>query len=158
MADILRNIEPENDFLVRGWSFPPTFRKNDDGSESYVQMSVAREDIDESLDVLLSTSIGERIMQPLYGCNMEDYQFESMSSTLLGFIRNTIENALLYHEARIKVEDIRISEAFSPEARNGFLKIEVDYVIRSTNSRFNFVYKYYLQEGNKSELYQSGRI
>ena len=50
------------------------------------------------------------------------------------------------------------TEAFSPEARNGFLKIEVDYVIRSTNSRFNFVYKYYLQEGNKSELYQSGRI
>jgi phage baseplate assembly protein W len=118
---------------------------------------VEKEDIDQSLGILFSTSLTERVMQPLYGCNLQDYQFEPMSSTMLGFVKNTIENAILYHEPRIMIERISVTESDSPDAMRGRLLIEVDYVIRSTNSRFNYVYNFYITEGSNDELLQSGK-
>jgi len=53
-------------FLGTGWSFPPEF---DPVSGSVVLVSNEK-DIGESLDILLSTSLGERVMQPRYGCNL----------------------------------------------------------------------------------------
>ena len=40
-----------------------------------------------------------------------------------------------------------ISEAEASTAMNGILDISIDYTIRETNSRFNFVYPFYLNEG-----------
>ncbi|HET9278105.1 MAG TPA: GPW/gp25 family protein [Flavitalea sp.] len=149
---MLQKKDATNDFLGRGWSFPPSFIKKG-AMQSHVKMSIAVDDINESLRILLSTSLGERVMQPIYGCNLEDYQFEPMNSTLLGFIRDTVENALLYFEARIRVEEVKISESYSTDAINGYVRIEVQYQVRSSNSRFNFVYKFYLQERAKTELF-----
>ena len=56
----------ENTFLGRGWSFPPTFTRGDNG----VTLVDEVEDIKQSLIILLSTIKGERIMQPDYGANM----------------------------------------------------------------------------------------
>ncbi len=70
--------------LGTGWSFPPAFDK---GSNTAVMVS-AEKDIEQSLEILLSTSLGERVMQPDYGCNLKDYQFESVDNALLGFDRS----------------------------------------------------------------------
>ena len=110
-------------------------------------MVEGREDIEESLEILLSTSLGERVMLPQYGCNLQDYQFEAINSNLLAFIRTLVENAILYFEPRIKLENIEVSESDTQEAIEGKLEISVDYVIRETNSRFNYVYPFYLNEG-----------
>lgn len=143
----------EKGFLGRGWAFPPTFRK--EANESYVRLTAAKEDIEQSLYILLSTSLGERVMQPLYGCNLADYQFEPMSSTLTGFIRDTVENAILYHEARIKTENITVSQSDSWDAIQGYLRINIDYQVRATNSRFNYVYDFYIRESSADQLYSS---
>ena len=37
------------------------------------------EDVAQSLNILLATSLGERVMQPEYGCNLNDYMFESLT-------------------------------------------------------------------------------
>ena len=60
-----------NSFLGTGWAFPPTF----DPVSGTVELVSGEKDINESLNILLSTSIGERVMQPKYGCNMQDYLF-----------------------------------------------------------------------------------
>ena len=57
-----------NSFLGTGWKFPPEFN-NQTGT---VEMVSDYTDIKESLDILLSTSLGERVMQPDYGCNLND--------------------------------------------------------------------------------------
>ncbi len=59
-------MEKSESFLGTGWSFPPTFT-NVSGD---VVMTSDVEDILASLHILLSTSIGERLMQPTYGCNL----------------------------------------------------------------------------------------
>lgn len=130
----------EKSFLGRGWSFPPNFNIENKG----VEMVKEREDIDQSLGILLSTSLGERVLQPEYGCNLSDYQFEAINAALIGFIKDLVENAILYYEPRIKLDKVEVSEA---ESLEGVLQISVDYFIRETNSRFNFVYDFYLTEG-----------
>ena len=49
----------EDSFLGTGWSFPPAF----DRESGSVEMVQEEEDIRQSLEILLSTSIGERVMQ-----------------------------------------------------------------------------------------------
>ncbi|MBL7803257.1 MAG: GPW/gp25 family protein [Saprospiraceae bacterium] len=135
----------DQSFLGRGWSFPPEF----DPETAEARMVENVEDIRQSLDILLATSLGERVMQPLYGCNMADFQFEPVSNSLLGLLRSQIENAILYHEPRIIPERIAITPADSFDLIEGRLTIEIDYMVARTNSRFNYVYDYYLREANR---------
>ena len=138
-------METDPSFLGTGWSFPPTF----DGRSGSVELVSDVEDIEQSLHVLLSTSIGERVMQPTYGCNLRDYQFEPVNNTFLGFLRDLIERAILFFEPRIAVERISISEPGDFELIEGRLQISIDYTITNTNSRYNFVYDFYLREANR---------
>lgn len=135
-------MQRQDKFLGRGWSFPPTFSKASGG----IEMVEGELDIEQSLEILLSTSLGERVLLPEYGCNLRDFQFEPMNATLLGVIRDLVETAILYYEPRIKTEKVSISNSSSQEAIEGVLLISVDYIVRSTNSRFNFVFPFYTNE------------
>lgn len=132
----------EKSYLGKGWAFPPAF----DPQSRKVIMVAERQDIEQSLEILLETSLGERVMQPEYGCNLKDYLFETVNASVIGIIRNMIENAILYHEPRIKLDFLEISDV---DSLSGVLQISVDYFIRGTNSRFNWVYDFYLKEGIK---------
>lgn len=133
-----------NSFLGTGWAFPPAF---DSGSGS-VEMVSDYKDIEQSLNILLSTSLGERVMQPDYGCNLTDYMFESLSSTLIGIIKQKVENAILYYEPRIVAENVKVTTADSFDLIEGKFTISVEYSIPQINSRFNYVYDYYLKEAS----------
>lgn len=135
----------DRSFLGRGWSFPPTFNRGVPG----VEMLDREEDIASSLDVLLSTTRGERVMQPRYGCNMEELVFESLDARMKTLMADQIESAILYHEPRIKLESVRLDDSREPE---GVVLIEIVYRVKSTNSRFNFVYPYYKREGTDIDL------
>jgi phage baseplate assembly protein W len=138
--DKLTNVS-EKSFLGRGWSFPPTFSK----IASQVLMTADEEDINKSLEILLSTTIGERFLQPLFGCNLEDYVFEAMNATTETAIKVTVKNAVLIFEPRIKLLTIELLDDFLTEGR---IDILVDYEVISTNTRFNLVYPFYLNEAN----------
>ena len=132
-------------YLGKGWSFPPTFDKD---LKSVVMVS-GEVDIDQSLEILLSTSLGERVMQPDYGCNLKDYQFESVDNALLGFLKDLVERAILFYEPRIKLQKVDITEAESFELLEGVLRISVDYNIAGSNTRYNYVYDFYLREADQ---------
>lgn len=134
--------ESQKSFLGRGWSFPPRFVKNESGTSS-LQMSEDEQDIKESLTILLSTRLGERVMLPDYGCDLTSMQFEGLSSSVITFIKDMIRTNLKKHEPRIKLEKVSIR---TERAGEGIVLIEVDYLIRTTNTRTNFVYPYYINE------------
>jgi phage baseplate assembly protein W len=137
---------PLHSFLGTGWSFPPSF---DQATGSVVMVSNI-EDIEQSLNILLSTSLGERVMQPTYGCNLSEYLFESLNNTLIGYIKDRVANAILYYEPRIVVENIEVTAVDSADLLTGYFTITVTYTISQTNSRFNYVYNYYQNEALKS--------
>jgi len=130
-------------FLGRGWSFPPTFNQHTDTAT--VEMVSDEEDIRQSLHILLSTSPGERTMHPDFGCELSQFLFEEITQGLITSIKDIIADAILYHEPRVEVNNIDISES---EAHIGLLLISIDYAIRATNSRFNMVYPFYLNEAS----------
>lgn len=136
-----------NDFLGRGWSFPPNF---DLGSGS-VEMTEGVEDIRGSLRILLTTTAGERVMLPKYGCNLEELLFESLDTTTRSLVKDRIRTAILYFEPRIDVESIGIEPSVDGE---GELLVSIAYVVRSTNSRQNVVFPFHRTEG--TEIAQQG--
>ena len=125
-------------FLGRGWSFPPDF------SGGSVAMLEEEQDIASSLEILLTTAVGERIMLPQYGCNLDELVFEILDTRLKTLMVDKIESAILYFESRIVLENVTLDDSRELE---GLVLISVTYRVKSTNSRFNFVYPYYKQEG-----------
>jgi hypothetical protein len=138
-------MDSEKAFLGRGWGFPPTFDK----ASKSVAMLEEEADIESSLEILLSTRLGERMMQPNYGCNLDDMVFEAMNLTMLTYLKDLVENAILYFEPRIDLEGVDIDTSQELE---GVLLIIIDYTVRTTNSRFNFVFPFYKNEGSNLTL------
>lgn len=129
----------DSSFLGSGWSFPPSFSAF--GGEVEVVSGVA--DIEQSLAILLATQRSERVMQDDFGCDMNEFLFGEISQGLIGRVRSFIEDAILHHEPRISLNEIEISES---GAEAGLLLISLDYTIRATNSRYNMVYPFYINE------------
>jgi len=126
-------------FYGTGWAFPPAF----DDRVGEVEMVSDMVDIQQSLQILLSTRPGERVMQPTYGCNLEELLFEPLTTTFKTYIKQQIETAILYHEPRIKLDNVDLDESVDVE---GLVIIKVSYTVRSNNSRYNFVYPFYKNE------------
>ena len=130
-------------FLGTGWGFPPEFSS----SPAQVEMLSDAADIQSSLEILLSTRQGERVMRPDYGCNLDELVFEPLTTTFKTYIIDLIQTAILYHEPRIDVNKIELDDTGELEGR---ILISIDYTIRSTNSRFNFVFPFYKDEASVS--------
>ncbi len=134
-----------NEFLGRGWSFPPEFNRSLAG----VEMLEEEADIVSSLEILLSTTRSERVMLPQYGCNLDELIFENLDTRMKTLMADKVESAILYHEPRIELEKVRLDDSDELE---GVVLIEVVYRVRSTNSRFNFVFPFYKLEGTDINL------
>jgi hypothetical protein len=134
-------------FLGRGWSFPPEFNHSYAG----VTMLEQEADIVSSLDVLLTTAQGERVMLPEYGCNMDELVFESLDTRMKTLMADKIESAILYHEPRVELESVKLDDSLELEW-DGVVFIEIIYRVKATNSRFNFVFPYYKLEGTDINL------
>ena len=134
-------MEESQTFLGTGWSFPPHF----DNNTQTVTTTTGEVDINKSLEILLSTRLGERIMVPDYGCNLEELLFQPLDLTLRTFIKDLIETAILYHEPRIDVEKIILDNT---NELGGEILITIEYRVRITNSRGNMVFPFYKEEGS----------
>ena len=129
-------------FLGTGWGFPPEFHI----TPNNVEMLSDAADIESSLQILLSTRPGERVMLPRYGCNLDEMIFEPLTTTFKTYMKDLISTAILYFEPRIAVNSIELDDTGELE---GKILIKIDYSVRTTNSRFNFVYPFYKKEGTE---------
>ena len=127
-------------FLGTGWSFPPVFNKTDHS----VSMVSEIDDIEESIRIVLSTTPGERIMQPEFGCDIKRLVFEKIDSSLIASLDHLIYHALLNFEPRITYLS---TEVLEQNEQNGLLHIIIHFKVIITNSRHNVVFPYYLIEG-----------
>jgi phage baseplate assembly protein W len=125
-----------NLFIGTGWSFPPTFNPNGVA----INMTTGIKDIENSLHILLSTALNERVMQPTYGCNLDFMLFQSMDQHFITYLTHLVRSAITYHEARIRTDEIQVQ---TNDAVNGRVLIIINYTIRSTNTKLNYVFPFY---------------
>jgi len=130
-------------FLGKGWGFPPSF--TDNGRD--VWQVADEEDIEQSLRILLATAQGERVMLEDFGCDLNRFVFEEMDRSLSNNLTDFIKTALLNYEPRIEVEEVETQVSAETE---GLVMIHVVYRVLATNSRFNWVYPFYLNEGARA--------
>lgn len=128
------------DFLGRGWKFPPAV----DPVTGRMMMSSQDEDIAEAVKIILFTGKGERVMQPEFGCGIQSFAFSDLSAISLRSMEQEVLDALIRWEPRIRGIDVEIS---TERIGEGVLEIQVSYIVRSTNSPFNLVFPYYINEG-----------
>jgi phage baseplate assembly protein W len=128
----------ENDFLGVGWNFPP-----DVDETGQVKLARYEDSIRQSIWMILSTSPGERLMRPTFGSNLQDLVFRINNAGLAGAAASAVRDALAVWEPRIDVLDVNV---FADQANQNLLHIEISYQVRATNSRFNLVYPFYLEQ------------
>lgn len=135
----------EKSFLGRGWSFPPSFDK---GTKT-ANMVHDEEDIRQSLYIILCTKKGERIINPEFGCGINELVFEEIDTAIRQQIIDLVSVAILYYEPRINLLEIKVELDGQLEGR---LNIILDYNIKTVNKRSNMVYPFYFLEGTDIRL------
>jgi phage baseplate assembly protein W len=133
-------MDTDISFLGTGWSFPPEFSKR-----GAARMVSAGEDIHQSLLILLSTTPGERVMQPSFGCGLKSHVYDSINESTITILKDLIRRAILFFEPRVVLESI---EADTANAMEGRLDFMIVYTIISANTRHNIVFPFYLREGS----------
>lgn len=129
-------MNKDHSFLGRGWSFPPEFGQEDPPLKTVCN----EEDIRQSLIILLSTHVGERVYRREYGAGLRNFQFEEMDLTQETLLIEFLKKKILLFEPRVQTKHIRLDRSREPE---GVLLIQIDYLILQSNSRSNLVYPFY---------------
>ena len=135
-----------DDFIGKGWSFPPHFSKHKDMRDDYyaggIDMVADQQEIEESLAVIFSTQLGERLFHNDFGCSLIDYQFAGNDNITLLRIKDMISRAVKKHEPRITLEQVEVN---TDDIMEGKISINLSYTINATNSSYNMVYPYYFE-------------
>jgi uncharacterized protein len=120
----------------RGWAFPPRM-----GPQGGVLLASEHDEIDQAIHIILSTSPGERVMRPTFGCRLHDLIFAPNNSHTAAQARRYVEEALGMWEPRINVRRI---DVHPDEDADHCLVIEVAYEIKATHDQRSLVYPFYL--------------
>jgi uncharacterized protein len=136
-------VAGDEQFLGRGWGFPVTF-----GNQGRsVAVADAEEDIRQSLEILLSTRVGERVLNPTFGWKRDALVFEPLSTSFAAYLAREIETAILFFESRIELNRVNFDKAPDQE---GLVLIRLDYTVRTTNTRTNLVYPFYVNQATNA--------
>jgi phage baseplate assembly protein W len=126
-------------FIGKGWRFP--IQVNSRGG---IDWSEGPARVQDAIWIILKTSLGERLMRPLFGAGVNDYVFQPNSPATRQTLSSAIRKALTDWEPRIELETVRVEPVPGDESQ---VLVTVDYRLRATNELFNLVYPFYLEEG-----------
>jgi uncharacterized protein len=124
------------DFIGAGWAFP--VRTDATGS---IALSTGEREVIESIQLILATSPGERLMRPDFGCAIHDFVFAPADAAAAGQIAYEVRMALERWEPRVTVSDVVVR---FDETDRGRLLIEIRYLLRSVNDPRNLVFPFYV--------------
>lgn len=126
-------------FLGIGTAFPLAL----DPATQGLARAQYEQSVRQSILIILGTAKGERVMRPDFGCGIHDLVFANLSASTIGRVDREVHEALLRLEPRIDVTAVKVSA----DAQRNRLLIDIEYEVRATNTAFNLVYPFYLQEG-----------
>jgi len=126
-------------FLGQGWAFPIRFGSPSSGPNMASQEVL----IQQAIYLALHTLMGERPIWPELGSGLASFTFSDAAEQSLADLKQEISTVLLNYEPRITLQAIEFD---SSALYDGLLNIELQYLVRQTNSRSNMVFPFYLLE------------
>ena len=128
------------EIIGRGWTFPPQT-----DPQGRLALTNERNELQQSIHVILSTSPGQRVMRPTFGCRLQDLVFQPNNSHTSAQVRRYVEEALGMWEPRIKIHAVDVKPDLQDAGR---LLIDIEYEVKSTRDRRSLVYPFYLIPGD----------
>lgn len=128
------------EFLGVGWQFPVM---RDTGKSRFAPAEYEKS-IQQAIRIILSTSKGERVMRPDFGCGIHELVFAANNASSRGLAEHHVSEALLNWEPRIDVLQVDARPGGTEEET---IILTIIYRVRATDSRFNLVYPFYLERG-----------
>jgi uncharacterized protein len=129
------NEAQRHDFVGRGWAFPPEINPN-----GGIAMVSREREIEQSIQIILTTHPGERPMRPRFGCPLRDFVFRNADFSTAVELSLAVKDSVAQWEPRVDVVDVDVRP--DPIVRNR-LDIEVIYKIKHTNDARNLVFPFY---------------
>ena len=126
-------------YLGQGWAFP--LRVSVQGN---LQISPKIKSIEESIQIILRTQLGERVYRPDFGCRLGELVFAPMNTQTLLLAKMYVQEALEKWEPRIIVDAVRAE----PDPVRDRLDITVEYHPIDSHESRSFVYPFYLLPDN----------
>lgn len=123
------------DFIGAGWAFP--LGVSSQGGIALVRREV---ELEQAMQLILSTYPGERPMRPEFGSRLRDFVFRSADAQTAAELAHEVRNALLRWEARVEVDSVNV---VPDGADRTMLYIDIQYQIKETNDRRNLVFPFY---------------
>ncbi len=124
------------EIVGRGWAFPPRI-----GPQGRLALTSERDELDQSIQVILATSPGQRVMRPTFGCRLQELVFAPNNSQTAAQARRYVEEALGMWEPRIEVTGVDVSPDSDDPSR---MLILIDYKIKASRDPRSLVYPFYL--------------
>jgi hypothetical protein len=137
------------DILGKGWRFPfaITKRKGGTGTSASLSESEGIEHVKESIQQILGTPIGSRVMRRDFGSRLHQVVFAPNDSTIDTLVEHYVREAIERWEKRVVVGPITVVHS---ERHLGRVEIGVQFRIIRTNVAGNLVFPFYLQGGGTS--------
>ena len=124
------------EIVGRGWAFPPHI-----DPQGGMALTSHRSELDQSIQIILTTSPGQRVMRPSFGCRLHELVFAPNNSHTTAQARRYVEEALGMWEPRVRVEQVTVRPDPDDTSR---LLIEIEYQIKSTHDQRSLVFPFYL--------------
>jgi hypothetical protein len=125
-----------NPIIGRGWSFPPILDER-----GTVALTGDDEEIEQSIFLILSTALGQRVMRPEFGCRIHELVFAPNNATTAGLATRYVREALGQWEPRIDLKKVDVAPDPNDHAR---LIISIEYRILASHNNRSLVYPFYL--------------
>lgn len=126
----------EFEITGKGWRFP--ILPDESGGLGYLEGDA---NVEQSLRILLLTSLGQRVMRSDFGCGAQRMLFAPGSVQHLGLLETAIREAVRDWEPRIELQEVRAEVAPGSESS---VTVSISYRVRRTNTRNNLVFPFYL--------------
>lgn len=126
-------------FLGAGLAFPLVLDEH-----GHLRLNQLEAHVRQSIELILRTGRGERVMRPDFGAGLADLVFAPASAATLALVQHEVRDALTRYEPRIDILALDVSA--DPETPQ-LLVIRLDYRVRRTDTRLNLVYPFYLERG-----------
>lgn len=124
-----------SELIGTGWAFPLTV-----GAQGGLALATEKNEIEQAIAIILTTSIGERVMRPTFGSRLSELIFEPCNSRTLTLTEQYVNDALMMWEPRIEVDSVT---AMTTAEADGHIYIDIQYTIKNTNDKRSLVYPFY---------------
>ena len=120
-----------------GWAFPVK------PVNGVLTFAFYEDDVERAIPIILMTEPSERQMLPDFGAGLRRFVFEPSTAATCRAIEQVVQQALTDWEPRINVESVTVAP---DSTEQNLLLIDIDFVIRATDTSYNRIYPFYLQQ------------